>query len=156
MKPRLWLLALATVAAAALPAGYAHWTAEQIQERAKGLPAKMSKVKVATESLGGWGNHSMSLVHREGSGEAELHETQSDILFIRSGDAEIVIGGTILKGRKTTAHEIRGPKIEGGERQSLHPGDVLHISPKTPHQIILEPGQKLDYYAVKVDARLAP
>jgi mannose-6-phosphate isomerase-like protein (cupin superfamily) len=152
VKVRFWLFALSAVAAAAVPAGYSHWTAEQIQDRAKGLPAKMTKVKVATESLGGWGNHSMSVVHREGSGEAELHETQSDILFIRSGDAAIVIGGTIPNGRKTTAHEIRGAGIEGGEKQPLHAGDVLHIAPKTPHQMILEPGQKLDYYAVKVDA----
>jgi mannose-6-phosphate isomerase-like protein (cupin superfamily) len=154
MKPQFWLFSLAAAAMAAIPAGYSHWTAEQIQERAKSLPAKMNKtVKVATESLGGWGNHSMSVVHREGSGEAELHETQADILFIRGGDAAIVIGGTILNGRTTTAHEIRGPGIEGGEKQLLHPGDVLHIAPKTPHQMILEPGQKLDYYAIKVDAR---
>jgi mannose-6-phosphate isomerase-like protein (cupin superfamily) len=149
----LAVVALATIAVAALPAGYSHWTADQIRNRAKNLPAKMSKVKVATESLGGWGNHSMSVVHREGSGEAELHETQSDILFIRGGDAAIVVGGTIPDGRTTTAHEIRGSKIEGGEKQPLHPGDILHIAPKTPHQMILEPGQKLDYYAVKVDAR---
>ena len=85
MKTKLCVLTLATVAAAAIPAGYTHWTTEQIQDRANRattLSLKMSKVKVATESLGGWGNHSMSVVHREGSGEAELHETQSDILFI--------------------------------------------------------------------------
>jgi mannose-6-phosphate isomerase-like protein (cupin superfamily) len=139
--------------AAALPAGYAHWTAEQIQQRAKTLPAKMNKVKVATEPLGGWGNHSMSVVHREASGEAELHETQSDILFIVGGDGAIVVGGAIPNGRHTTPHEIRGPAITGGEKQPLHPGDVLHIAPKTPHQMILEPGHTLDYYAVKVDAR---
>jgi mannose-6-phosphate isomerase-like protein (cupin superfamily) len=150
---KITLIAFTAVAAAALPVGYSHWTAEQIETRAKTLPAKMIKVKVATESLGGWGNHSMSVVHREGSGEAELHETQSDILFIRNGEAAIVIGGTIPNGHHTTAHEIRGPKIEGGEKQPLHPGDVLHIAPRTPHQMILEPGQKLDYYAVKVDAR---
>lgn len=138
---------------AALPAGYTHWTAEQIQQRSRTLPAKMNKVKVATESLGGWGNHSMSVVHREASGEAELHETQSDILFIIGGEASIVVGGTIPNGRHTTPHEIRGPAIAGGEKQPLHPGDVLHISPRTPHQMILEPGHTLDYYAVKVDAR---
>jgi mannose-6-phosphate isomerase-like protein (cupin superfamily) len=149
----LCLVAFAAAAAAALPLGYGHWTAEQIDARARTLPAKMSKVKVATEPLGGWGNHSMSVVHREGSGEAELHETQSDILFIRGGEAAIVIGGTIPNGRRTTTHEIRGPGIQGGEKQPLHPGDVLHISPRTPHQMILESGQKLDYYAVKVDAR---
>jgi mannose-6-phosphate isomerase-like protein (cupin superfamily) len=153
MKTKLCLFVMTTAAFAALPVGYSHWTADQVDAREKGLPAKMSKVKVATESLGGWGNHSMSLIHREGSGEAELHETQSDILFIRGGEATIIIGGTMPGSHPTTAHEIRAPKIEGGERQPLRAGDVLHVSPKTPHQMILEPGQKLDYYAVKVDAK---
>jgi mannose-6-phosphate isomerase-like protein (cupin superfamily) len=150
---RLIPVLLATAALAALPAGYSHWSAAQMDERAKGLPAKMGNVKVATEPLGGWGNHSMSLVHREGPGEAELHETQSDIMFIRAGEAAIVIGGTIPNAHHTTAHEVRGASIEGGEKQALHPGDVLHIPPRTPHQMILGPGQKLDYIAVKVDAK---
>src|SRR5882724_3500701 len=106
-------LLLAVVAAAAIPAGYIHWTAEQIQNREKTLPAKMTRMKIGLESLGNWGNHSMSVVHRGGSGEAELHQTQSDILIIRSGEASIVIGGSIPDGRNTTAHEVRGPKIEG-------------------------------------------
>lgn len=155
---RLIPVFLATAAFAALPAGYSHWTAAQMDARAKGLPARIAqqkpgKVKVATEALGGWGNHSMSLVERDGPGEAELHETQSDIMFIRSGEAAIVIGGTIPNARHTSAHEVRGASIEGGEKQALHPGDVLHIPPRTPHQMIIEPGQKLDYVAVKVDAR---
>jgi mannose-6-phosphate isomerase-like protein (cupin superfamily) len=138
----------------ALPVGYSHWNAAQLDARSKTLPAKMTgKVKVATESLGGWGNHSMSVVRREASGEAELHETQSDILIIRAGEASIVIGGTIPDAKKTTAHEIRGSRIEGGEKQPLRAGDIVHISPKTPHQMLLEPGHTLDYYAVKVDAR---
>ena len=154
MKLRPALFLLATVAMAALPVGYTHWNATQLDARAKTLSAKMAgKVKVATESLGGWGNHSMSVVRREASGEAELHETQSDILIIRAGEASIVIGGTIPDAKKTTAHEIRGSRIEGGEKQPLRAGDILHISPKTPHQMLLEPGHTLDYYAVKVDAR---
>jgi mannose-6-phosphate isomerase-like protein (cupin superfamily) len=151
ITPALFLLT--TLAMAALPAGYSHWNAAQIDQRAKALPAKMGKVKVATEALGGWGNHSMSVVRREASGEAELHETQSDILIIRGGEASIVIGGTIPDGKKTTAHEIRGSRIEGGEKQPLRPGDVVHVPPKTPHQMLLEPGHTLDYLAVKIDAR---
>jgi mannose-6-phosphate isomerase-like protein (cupin superfamily) len=153
MKLKVFLFVMATGAVAALPTGYSHWTEEQMASRAKGMPAKMTKVKVATEPLGAWGNHSMSLIHREGSGEAELHETKADILFIRSGEAAIIVGGTMPGAHPTTAHEVRAPKIEGGEKQALHAGDVLHIAAKTPHQMILEPGQKLDYYAVKVDAR---
>ena len=150
---RLIPVLLATAALAAIPAGYSHWTKEQMDERAKGLPAKMGKVRVATEALGGWGNHSMSLVHREGPGEAELHETQSDIMFIRGGEASIIVGGTIPDAHHTSAHEVRGASIQGGEKQVLHPGDALHIPPHTPHQMIIEPGQKLDYYTVKVDAK---
>lgn len=146
-------LLFAAAAIAALPAGYEHWTSEQIAARDKTLPAKMSKVKVATSPLGSWGNHSLLLIHREGSGQAELHETQTDIMMIQSGDGSIVIGGTIPDGKRTEAHEIRGSKINGGETQPLHPGDVLHISPRTPHQIVLEPGHKIDYMTVKVDAR---
>lgn len=156
LKPagHLWLMVWAGAALAALPAGYGHWTPDQLQERAKSLPAKMNnRIKVATDSLGGWGNHSMSLVHREGNGEAELHETQSDILIVQGGEGEILVGGTIPDPRRTTAHEIRGSRIEGGVRQALHPGDVLHIAPKTPHQIFVEGGRKLDYVAVKLDAR---
>lgn len=153
MKIRPVLFLFATLLMAALPVGYSHWSAAQLDARAKTLPAKMGKVKVATESLGGWGNHSMSVVRREASGEAELHETQSDILIVRAGEASIVIGGTIPDAKKTTAHEIRGSRIEGGEKQSLRAGDILHIAPKTPHQMLLEPGHTLDYYAVKVDAR---
>jgi len=153
MERRLALFLPVAAAMAALPVGYTHWTAHQIQDRDQTLPAKMSRVKVATAPLGGWGNHSMSLVHREGSGEAELHETQSDILIIRDGEGSIVVGGTIPDSRRTTAHEIRGSKISGGSEQPLRGGDVVHISPKTPHQILLEPGHKIDYFAVKVDAR---
>jgi mannose-6-phosphate isomerase-like protein (cupin superfamily) len=151
MKRKLALFVIGGAAIAALPSGYSHWTAQRIQDSEKTLPAKMTRMKVGLESLGSWGNHSMSVVHREGSGEAELHQTQADILIIRSGDASIVIGGTIPGGRTTTAHEIRGAKIDGGETQPLHPGDVVHIAAKTPHQILLEPGHKLDYFAVKVD-----
>lgn len=153
MKTKLAFFLSATLAMAALPAGYSHWNATQLEARAKTFPAKMGKVKVATEALGGWGNHSMSVVRREGSGEAELHETQSDILIIRGGEASIVIGGTIPDAKKTTVHEVRGSRIEGGEKQPLRAGDVLHIPPRTPHQMLLEPGQALDYLAVKVDVR---
>jgi mannose-6-phosphate isomerase-like protein (cupin superfamily) len=153
MKLRTCLIAFATAAVAALPAGYSHWTDEQAAARAKSMPAKMTKMKVATDPLGSWGNHSMSLIHREGSGEAEVHETKSDILFIRAGEAAIIIGGAMPGAHPTEPHELRAPKLEGGEKQPLRPGDVIHIAPKTPHQMILEPGQKLDYYAVKVEAR---
>ena len=44
MKSNLWLFTFAAgavvVAFGATPTGYSHWTAAEIQDRAKGLPAK--------------------------------------------------------------------------------------------------------------------
>lgn len=152
MKSKIWLVAFATAAMAAVPAGYQHWTAEQIREHNRALLGKLDAQKDATETIGSYGNHSILLAHREASGRVEIHETKADIMFIESGDATIVIGGRVPDAKTTEPHEMRGSKIVGGERQALHAGDVLHIPAKTPHQFLLEPGQKIDYYTVKVVA----
>jgi mannose-6-phosphate isomerase-like protein (cupin superfamily) len=138
----------ALAAAAAIPAGYRHWTSDQIQSQYARLTGK-----VATETIGSWGNHSLVVAHREGNGQAEIHESKVDIMFIKSGEADIVIGGTVPDAKTTAPGEQRGSRIEGGEKQTLHPGDILHIPARTPHQILVELGHKIDYYTVKVVSR---
>jgi hypothetical protein len=32
----------------------------------------------------------------------------------------------------------------------MSPGDILHIAPKTPHQVMLEPGTQITYFTLKV------
>jgi mannose-6-phosphate isomerase-like protein (cupin superfamily) len=150
MNKRIWLFACAGLAAAAVPAGYQHWTADQLREHNRALLSKMDAHKDATETIGSFGNHSIITAHREASGQAEIHETKVDIMFIQGGEATMVVGGRVPDGKTTAPNEIRGSKIEGGERQTLHPGDILHIPAKTPHQFLLDPGQKIDYYTVKV------
>ena len=82
-----------------------------------------------------------------------MHEKIADVIVIQSGQAAIVIGGKIINGQTTAANEIRGTAIEGGEKQSLKAGDVVHIAAKVPHQMLLEPGQTLDYIVLKVDSQ---
>jgi quercetin dioxygenase-like cupin family protein len=56
-----------------------------------------------------------------------------------------------MPGAKTTAlGEVRGPSIDGGVRQKLSPGDIVHVPPKTPHQVLLEPGTQMTYFVLKV------
>jgi len=150
MKKKLWLLAPVAFALTAASTGAQHWTNDQLIEAGKALPAKMAKVKVGTESVANWGNHSMTLAHREGDGLAELHETENDVIFIRGGEGGFVMGGKIPDGKPSAANEVRGSKIEGGEKFALHPGDVIHVPVKTPHQFLVEPGHKIDYVAIKV------
>jgi mannose-6-phosphate isomerase-like protein (cupin superfamily) len=146
------LLACAGIATATVPLGFRHWTADQIREINQKLPLKMDALKDATETIGSFGNHSIVLAHREASGRVEIHETKVDIMFIESGEAMIAIGGKVPDAKITEPNEMRGSKIDGGERQTVHAGDILHIPAKTPHQFLLAPGQKIDYYTVKIVA----
>ena len=151
-KPFLMLVPV-FMAIAAAPAGYDHWTAEQLKTREEALHKTM-KNGLASETLGHWGNHLLLKTRREASsGQAELHERQADLIVVQSGQATIIIGGKIVNGKSTAVNEIRGTSIEGGTRQALKAGDIVHVPSKTPHQVLLDPGQTLDYVVLKVDSQ---
>jgi len=149
-KTILFLTAVAL--AGALPAGVDHWTAQQIKEHSQALSGKMQNGS-ASEVLANWGNHSLMIVRRTATGQAEFHEKQADIIIVRSGAGTMLLGGSVEGGKTTAPGEIRGSGIQGGEKQMLHVGDVVHVPPKTPHQVLLEPGETIDYFAIKVDAQ---
>ena len=153
MKKTFLMFVPAFMTIAAVPAGYDHWTAEQFRTRAEALHKGM-KAGLASETLGQWGNHLLPKTRREASsGQAELHEKQADLIVVQSGQATIVIGGKIVNGKTTATNEIRGTSIEGGERQALKAGDIVHVPVNTPHQVLLDPGQTLDYVVLKVDSQ---
>jgi uncharacterized RmlC-like cupin family protein len=147
------LLVPVFMAIAAVPAGYDHWTVEQFKTREEALRKTVNN-GLASETLGRWGNHLLLKTHREGSsGQAELHEKQADLIVVQSGQAMIIVGGRIINGKTTAANEIRGTSIEGGERQALKAGDIVHVPVKTPHQVLLDAGQTIDYVVLKVDSQ---
>jgi len=153
VKKTVLMLVTVFVGIAAVPAGYDHWTAEQLRTREEVLHKTM-KNGLASETLGHWVNHLLLKTRREASsGQAELHEKQADLIVVQSGQATIIIGGKIVNAKTTATNEIRGTSIEGGERQALKAGDVVHVPAKTPHQVLLDAGQTLDYLVLKVDSQ---
>jgi mannose-6-phosphate isomerase-like protein (cupin superfamily) len=147
------LTAAAALPAGSNPAGFELWKSGDLQAFEQKLSPKMNAQKVATQPLGSYGNHNFLMAHREGSGEAELHETQADVMVVESGEATLVVGGTVVDPKTTAPHEIRGPSIKGGEKKSLAAGDVVHIPVKVPHQMLVESGKQITYFVVKIDAR---
>lgn len=131
-------------------AGTQVWKATDIQDKGRALAQKVDATKVATEMLGTVGNRSFMVAHREGSGLAEWHEKQADIMFISSGQVTMTYGGTVVDGKTTAPGEIRGSGITGGTTVQLGPGDVLHIPAKTPHQMKLTAGANVTYFVTKV------
>jgi mannose-6-phosphate isomerase-like protein (cupin superfamily) len=135
--------------AGAEPAGYKYWSAAELKSMSKPL-ANKGDHDTSNENMGNWGTDHALMIHREGSGLAELHETEADVIVVVSGAGTLIVGGT-MPGSKTTApNEVRGPSIDGGERQKIAPGDILHIPPKTAHQVLLEPGTQITYFTLKV------
>jgi mannose-6-phosphate isomerase-like protein (cupin superfamily) len=89
---------------------------------------------------------------RDAAGEAEVHERDTDILYVLEGEARFVTGGRVVGGRETALDEIRGPRIEGGTTRTLSPGEVVVVPSGTPHWFESVPGPFV-YYVVKVTSR---
>ena len=126
------------------------WKQGDIDRRGGELAKKLDAQKVASEVIAKEGNRTFMVAHREGSGLAELHDKDADIMVISRGEVTMVYGGTIVDGKTTAPGETRGPSIRGGTEVKLGPGDVLHIPAKVPHQMKLAPGAQVTYFVTKV------
>jgi mannose-6-phosphate isomerase-like protein (cupin superfamily) len=140
---------LANVLSAAAPdTGVDVWKASDLKARAGSLAAKMDAFRSSNVTLAEKGTQTFLLAHREGNGQAELHEHQADIVVITSGDVRLIYGGTIVNGKATAEGEIRGDSIRGGQSVELHPGDIFHIAPQVPHQMMVK--GEVNYFVAKV------
>jgi glc operon protein GlcG len=85
---------------------------------------------------------------RDGPGEAEVHEQDTDVFYVVKGTATFVAGGKLVDGKATGPGEVRGARLEGGEARQLAPGDVVVVPAGTPHWFQSVPGP-FEYYVVK-------
>ena len=115
------------------------------------LTSESQKTGSAFETVRKYGNHLIMIAHREGPGSVEWHEHDTDIFLVLDGNATLVTGGKIVGGKTTAPGEIRGTSIQGGQSQKIGKGDIVHINPKTPHQLQVQKGTKFDYFVVKVN-----
>jgi mannose-6-phosphate isomerase-like protein (cupin superfamily) len=150
MRKLILAIALPLAALAADPAGFHLWKSGDLKASEKKLSPKIDAQKISGESLANAGNHMFSISHREGPGIAELHEKVADVFVVISGDATLVVGGTIPGSKQSAPNEVRGPKIEGGASHKLAVGDIVTIPAGAPHQLLVDPGKQFTYFVVKV------
>jgi mannose-6-phosphate isomerase-like protein (cupin superfamily) len=132
------------------PAGVHVWKSTDIAAKGNALSQKLDAQKVASEVIATEGNRKFMVAHREGSGLAEWHEKEADVMFISAGNVTMIYGGTIVDEKSTGPGERRGSAIKGGTEAKLGAGDVLHIPAKVPHQMMLAPGAQVTYFVTKV------
>ena len=87
--------------------------------------------------------------HRDGPGQVEVHEKETDVFYVVDGSATFITGGTMVGGKSTGPGQIRGTDIQGGQTHHLTKGDVIVIPAGIPHWFKEVP-KSISYYVVKV------
>jgi mannose-6-phosphate isomerase-like protein (cupin superfamily) len=96
-------------------------------------------------------NLSITIAHRMAPGMVEVHDKETDTIYVLDGSATIVTGGTMMGGSVTAPGQHRGTDITGGQAQPVTKGDVIVIPAGVPHWFKEVPST-IDYYVVKVIA----
>ena len=82
-------------------------------------------------------------------GLVEVHEHETDTIYVLEGGALFVTGGKMVNPKLTAPGEIRGSDVIGGEARRLSRGDVMVVPEGVPHWFKEIDGTFL-YYVVKV------
>ena len=94
-------------------------------------------------------NYMVHASHRDKAGVVEIHEFDTDIVYVLKGSATLITGGTPIGVKTIAPHEFRAPTVNGGDTRTLVPGDVVIIPNGVPHWF-KEVDAPFDYYVVKV------
>jgi quercetin dioxygenase-like cupin family protein len=121
-----------------------------------GMVTYVDAAKVAAAVAGGGplvtaSNLSVSGNHRAVPGQVEVHDKETDILYVVEGQATIVTGGTMMGGRQTGPGQSRGTDMQGGEARPLKKGDVIVIPAGVPHWF-KDVSPSINYLTMKVIA----
>jgi mannose-6-phosphate isomerase-like protein (cupin superfamily) len=148
-----WVIAVALFGLTSLSAARSqqvdHYTPEELTERAKALQAKAAN-GAASETLQKYGVDYTMLSFRSQDGGAELHEKFADIFVVVDGSATLLTGGELANPTTSAPGEMRGSGVLHAATTQLSKGDVVHIPPNTPHQLLIPKGATLTYFVIKV------
>jgi len=87
--------------------------------------------------------------HRVEPGVVEVHEHDTDVIYVVEGSATFVTGGKAVDSKPEKPGELRGGKIVDGTTRHLTKGDVIVIPKGIPHWFTEVSGAFL-YFVVKV------
>lgn len=115
---------------------------------AETVKAAFSKGAVLEDGSNGE-NYMVHASRRDKAGMSEVHELDTDIIYVLDGTAVFVTGGKSIDAKQIAPNEFRGTAIENGETRNLKKGDVVIVPKGTPHWFKEVSGTFL-YYVVKV------
>ena len=87
--------------------------------------------------------------HRDKPGQVEVHDQETDVIYMIEGDAIFVTGGRAVGLSRTKPGQSVGSEIKDGEAHHLTKGDVIVVPAGIPHWF-KEVRPSVSYYVVKV------
>ena len=95
----------------------------------------------------------VGMARREGPGDAEVHDVDTDIFYVFEGTATLVSGGEMIEPRTVGPNEHRASSTRGGESRTVTKGDVIVIPRSVPHWFNEVSEAPFIYLVVKSTAR---
>jgi mannose-6-phosphate isomerase-like protein (cupin superfamily) len=87
--------------------------------------------------------------HRAAKGQVEVHDKETDVIYVIEGAATFVTGGKMEGGKVSRPNQWIGNSIAGGETHQLTKGDMIIVPAGTPHWF-KDVSPQISYYVVKV------
>jgi len=138
---------------AADPPGFALWSAATLKQHDAELAKHVGADHSSRETLADYGDHRFRMLYRDADGNPEQHDAIVDIVYVQSGEGTLVMGGTMIGRRGTTAGEWIGTRLDGGDRHALGEGDIVHIPAGIPHSFLVPGGKHITYVLLKIPAK---
>jgi len=141
------------------PSEYLHWDASAVAE------IKAELQQGLKDGNGIWGTgfiyervlqaedhrpHNMSIVHRTGYTQPEIHELKWDMYVILDGSGTARIGGNRVGWIDGLPPEEQHPELEGAQEFQVTKGDILHVPARVWHQLVTEEGASITYALINI------
>ena len=141
---RLWLIAAALLTMGVLAGAQSGSSAGVHVD-----PAKVAASLAKGGSLVTRPDLLVSGSHRDKGGQVEVHDKETDVLYVVDGEATFVFGGQMVGGKVTAPGQWLGTDIPGGETHKIGKNDVFVIPAGVPHWFKEVP-KSVNYFVVKV------
>ena len=157
MSQRRTLLGFAAVAGCIFAAATTHaqqvdhYSPQSLTEQAKPLQEKATATHgSASETLQKYGVDYTMLAFRNQDGNPEMHAHFADIFVVVDGSATLLSNGELDHPRELSPGESTGAALLHPTETHLAKGDVVHIPPGTPHQLLIPKGSTFTYFVIKI------
>jgi mannose-6-phosphate isomerase-like protein (cupin superfamily) len=142
------------------PEEYLHWDAETFADIQRGLERQIEEGSriwdtrfVFTSVLPEAEHrpHDISIVHREGYTQPEIHELKWDLYVILDGSGTVLVGGERVGWVEGRPADEQQPELRGAQAFEVTKGDLVHVPARVWHQVVLQPGAAMTYALINVN-----